>query len=235
MWGDVDCIDLAHYRGSCDCGNELSGFIKCEKFVDLMSTCWFFSKDSDPCVQLCCVLHAWRTSHTIQSMFSCFFGPVSDVQLFLRPPLTMSSFFGPISDVQLFLLPPLAMFSCFFGPISDFQLFLRPHYRCTAVYSAPLAMFSYFFGPISDVQLFLLTHQRCSAVFSSPLAMFSCFFGPISDVHLFLRPHQRCSAVSSAPISTIYTDFVWALDVMSLKHLRCELWNILRFARLVFQ
>ena len=34
--------------GACECGNELSGSIKCEEFLDWMKTCWLFKKDSAP-------------------------------------------------------------------------------------------------------------------------------------------------------------------------------------------
>jgi hypothetical protein len=34
--------------GSCEHGNEVSGSIKWEEFVDLMSDYWFLKKDSTP-------------------------------------------------------------------------------------------------------------------------------------------------------------------------------------------
>ena len=34
--------------GSCDCGNEPSGSIKCGEFLDLLRTGWLLKKDSAP-------------------------------------------------------------------------------------------------------------------------------------------------------------------------------------------
>jgi hypothetical protein len=37
----MDCIDLAEGQvaGCCECGNELSGSIKCGEFLDCLRTC----------------------------------------------------------------------------------------------------------------------------------------------------------------------------------------------------
>ena len=34
--------------GTCDCGNEPPGCIKCGEFLDYLKTCWFLKKDSGP-------------------------------------------------------------------------------------------------------------------------------------------------------------------------------------------
>jgi hypothetical protein len=36
--GGMDWINLAHDRGTCECGNETSGAIKCGKFRDYLRT-----------------------------------------------------------------------------------------------------------------------------------------------------------------------------------------------------
>ena len=46
--GGVDRITLAQVAGSCECGDEPSGSIKCRKFLDCLKTCLFLKKD-------CCV------------------------------------------------------------------------------------------------------------------------------------------------------------------------------------
>jgi hypothetical protein len=44
---DADWIDLS-LAGSCEGGNELSGFITCGKFLHWLRTCWLLRKDSAP-------------------------------------------------------------------------------------------------------------------------------------------------------------------------------------------
>jgi hypothetical protein len=34
--------------GTCECGNEITGFIKLGEFLDLLRTCYLFKKDSTP-------------------------------------------------------------------------------------------------------------------------------------------------------------------------------------------
>jgi len=38
-WGGVDRIALAQVAGSCECGDEPSGSIKCREFLDYLRTC----------------------------------------------------------------------------------------------------------------------------------------------------------------------------------------------------
>jgi hypothetical protein len=41
-WGGVDWIDLAAVAGTCECGDEPSGFIKCGNFLTNWSLCVVF-------------------------------------------------------------------------------------------------------------------------------------------------------------------------------------------------
>jgi len=34
--------------GACECGNELSGSVKCGEFLDLLRNCWLLRKGSAP-------------------------------------------------------------------------------------------------------------------------------------------------------------------------------------------
>jgi hypothetical protein len=44
-WGGVDRITLAQVAGSCECGDEPSGSIKCREFLDCLRTFLFVKKD----------------------------------------------------------------------------------------------------------------------------------------------------------------------------------------------
>ena len=50
--GGMDLIELAQDRGrrpgTCECGNELSGSIKCGEFLDWLRTGWLLKNDSVP-------------------------------------------------------------------------------------------------------------------------------------------------------------------------------------------
>ena len=51
MWGyGMDRYGLreGQVQGTCDCGNELSGSIKCGEFLDQLSTGQLLKKDSAP-------------------------------------------------------------------------------------------------------------------------------------------------------------------------------------------
>jgi len=37
--------------GTCECGNELSGSLKCREFLDLVRAFWLLRKDSAPCTE----------------------------------------------------------------------------------------------------------------------------------------------------------------------------------------
>ena len=51
MWGhrlDRAGSGQVQVAGACECGNELSGFIKCGEFLDQLKTNWLLKKDSAP-------------------------------------------------------------------------------------------------------------------------------------------------------------------------------------------
>jgi hypothetical protein len=55
--GDTDFIALVHdihtqLMGTCECGNELSGSIKCGEFLECMRSCNAFRKNCAPWSQL---------------------------------------------------------------------------------------------------------------------------------------------------------------------------------------
>jgi hypothetical protein len=52
-------------KGSCECGNVPSGFMKCEGFRDLLRNCQFIKKDSAPWSQF------WPTVDLLPAHFVC--------------------------------------------------------------------------------------------------------------------------------------------------------------------
>jgi phenylalanine-4-hydroxylase len=41
--------DKDRWRALCECGNELSGTIKCGEFLDYLKPSWLLKKDCAPC------------------------------------------------------------------------------------------------------------------------------------------------------------------------------------------
>jgi hypothetical protein len=47
-WTGSSWLRIGQMAGTCECGNEPSGSIKCGEFLDWLRTCWVLKKDSDP-------------------------------------------------------------------------------------------------------------------------------------------------------------------------------------------
>jgi len=48
VWTESSCLRIGTGGGTCECGNEPLGSIKCGEFLDWLRTCWLLKKDSTP-------------------------------------------------------------------------------------------------------------------------------------------------------------------------------------------
>jgi hypothetical protein len=53
VWTEFDFLRIGFKLGSCENGNEPSGFIKGDQFLDLLENCLFLKMDTASCRALC--------------------------------------------------------------------------------------------------------------------------------------------------------------------------------------
>jgi hypothetical protein len=46
VWAELRWIRVGQVMGTCECGNELSGYLKCREFLDYLQNSWLLKKES---------------------------------------------------------------------------------------------------------------------------------------------------------------------------------------------